>query len=452
MNRKGVALLQAMLFMMLFLLLISSYVISTYFQAQFSENRVKRDKEYYALESDLQRAIYLVKKYNRKDLTNSSLFNQMWLGEDFNISVKEFDNWDDYVNNGATIHEVNSSSPQISWDNPVAINIYSSSYDISLEYLIKQIPDFTIYAGNNLILNANQPNYYPYGDYNFIKKFEDSSDINNDVRVENSKVYYKNSITGIQTYKFDSTSTPQKKSIEIPHYMKSQSDFFAWIDKLKNDGVVPNNHIFGNEANNNSVVIAQNLNDISGVYVIYGNLYIKDATGDDISKDIIFIVTGDIWVGTENLFNSGANFWIAGRLGLICSGEVKFRNYSRFEYIDIPFVGRVEISYMDQILGGNIFVIADKIVFYANDYYSASSGIWLWRKIYELLNGTYTISGKLFSKTDIILEGVDNAEKSGSDFSQLKQLKGTNVIDNPAVFENLPFDLGFSSANVWREK
>jgi len=452
-NQKGATILVVVVFIMIFLSILTAYVLKTYYKSQQTEYDIDKIEHHYNLETNLQRAVSLVKSEGRKDLSDTNSFNQNWLGTygtDFIIEVKEFTNWDGYViNNNEALNEVNGTSDSITWSNPVSIKIISQVFDKELEYLIRKTGGtaFTIYAHNNFSI-SQEPNYYPYLP-GYTRNDDFGPDrISNDVRIENSDVFYNNQIVSYDgsSYdldgKFDSVSSPQQNTLSLPYYFNDSYDTFAQYIRDNYSSYIENdtNISFTFDDTELSTLFSGQLY----IYLIGGDLTInlnRDIT-NTIDQDVVFIVGGDVYVEE--------NFWVgnSGRIGIINWGTTTFENTSYYyEFFETV------IDFYSHTIGGNIFSITQgDIIFKADEWrYRAN---W-WRLIIES-NGNYTILGKLYSVNNIQLTGTDFIETTSEDFSNSTTLRGLNITDNPNIFtspRNLPFDIGFNGpqAEIWRE-
>ncbi|HPE20012.1 MAG TPA: hypothetical protein PLV02_01590, partial [Candidatus Mcinerneyibacteriales bacterium] len=197
--RRGSILLSMTAFLIVGIFLLSGIFLRSYYQSQQAQKTIARTQEAYALEGDLQRAIALVKNTGRKDLTDPVHFpdQTLWLAEDFNISVREFDNWDGYVvNNNEEINEVNAASKTITGTNPVSILVSSPAYGLELEYCLPgttSAQNFTVYTHGNVLMDVDG-NYYPYIWNDTWTQQDDVDYYSNDLRVENALFYYNGSI------------------------------------------------------------------------------------------------------------------------------------------------------------------------------------------------------------------------------------------------------------------
>ncbi|TYB31062.1 MAG: hypothetical protein FXF47_06470 [Candidatus Mcinerneyibacterium aminivorans] len=448
MNRKGGTLLTVMVFMLIFITLLGAYVLKSFYFTQEAELEIDYWQNFYALESNMQRAIRLVEETNRKDLGNSDVVSQNWegtYGTDFTISVKEFDNWAGYVeNNNESLNEVNASSNTITRNYPVSIQLRSLETDTTIEYLMSfgsGIP-FTIYAHNSIGIDYDE-NRYPYlsSSYSW-----DVSHYANDTRVESSTVYYSNTIycstsnteSPNWSGKLDSSSTLEQKTLTLPTFFTMQgnqgyNDLVASIDPSVNIIDYKQNSI------NYSQMMSAIVSGTTNVFITKKNSFdinIDTSLSNEITEDIIFIVRGDV--------NLSRNFWVDknGRLGIISFNNINME----------------PTNYYDK-MGGNIFLYASN-----NINFLAESN-----------SGSNIIVGKLLSGNDIILDGTDYNEfwiftyenTSGDDFDYnstdytLKDLSGLNITDNPDIFNSprpLPFNIeyggsgGGASQRIWRQR
>jgi len=448
MNKKGAALLTVVVFMLLFLTLLGAYVLKSFYLTQETEGEIDYWQNYYMLESNLQRAARLVEETNRKDLGNNAVLAQNWqgtYGTDFTIEVREFDNWNGYVvNNNESLNEINASSNTITRNNPVSIQVRSLKSDSAIEYLMSfgGSNPFTIYANNRIGIDYDG-NYYPYLGGG---QFSDAGTSHNDTRIENSLVYYSNTVycttSGTEPPswdgKLDGESTLSQETIPLPSFF-NKSGNQGFQDLTNSIDASANIINYNQNSINYSQIQSYLASGVTNVFVINKDTFdtnIDRSVSNDISYDIVFIVRG-----TVNLSN---NFWIDkdGRFGIISFDNIN-----------------VETNSYTDLMGGNIFLYAQN-----NLEFVATSQ-----------SGSSTIVGKLLAKNDIILDGTDYNElwiftyenTSGNDFdynssdSLLQGLRGLNITDNPDIFTDprpLPFNIEYSGGGggttqrIWRQR
>ncbi|HDS02105.1 MAG TPA: hypothetical protein ENN72_00150 [Firmicutes bacterium] len=484
MKQRGSILLSMTAFLMAGVFLLSGIFLRSYFQSQRAQKTINRTKETYALEGDLQRAIALVTNRGRKDLDNPAQFpNQdFWLAEDFHISVREFDNWEGYVvNSSEPLHEVNTASPLVDGTHPVSVRVFSPTYGLELEYCLPGTTisqDFTVYAHGNVQMDVDG-NYYPYILSTLGQRQNDVPVYSNDLRVENALFYYNGSIVTAyppDPYELDGkfdvipTDAANKRALTVPTYLQTDAAFTSWVDSVIALGptVVPAGNIHNGDltvSDLNSVVGSQPGSSGVAVVIVRGDLIIDahhDIYSSPIDRDILYIVEGDTYIGNvtgapqpnnprnPRIDRHGADFWISGRLGIVASGDITIRNYAWYVYY-VFFIWYVTVDYEWQTIGGNIYLAGDNITFDSDMYLTRSQG----GNNYILTNGTATISGKIFANGNLWINGTDNGEQTGDDFTDPKALRGVNITDNPTIFDGLPINLQLtqssSSGNgVWR--
>ena len=486
--RRGSILLSMTAFLIVGIFLLSGIFLRSYFQSQQAQKTIARTQEAYALEGDLQRAIALVKNTGRKDLTDPVHFpdQTLWLAEDFTISVREFDNWDGYVvNNTEELNEVNAASKVVTGVNPVSILVTSPAYGLELEYCLPGMTsaqNFTVYAHGNVRMDVDG-NYYPYIWNDTWTQQDDVDYYSNDLRVENALFYYNGSI--VTAYppdpydldgKFDVTPTDavNKKTLTVPAYLQTDAAFSTWVDSVIALGaaVVPAGNIHtGNLTVTDLTDTTGSEPGVSGVAVVIvrGDLIIEarhDIYSAPVNRDILYIVEGNASIGTPDgapqpndarnpqLHLYGADFWISGRLGIVASRDITVRNYAWYGY-RVGWWSYITVNYEWQTAGGNIYLVGDDITFDSDLYETASQGGGSNRRYYVLTNGTTTITGKIFANGNLWINGTDNGEQTGTDFTDPKALRGVNITDNPAILNGLPVNLqltssGSSGNGVWR--
>jgi len=454
-NQKGATILVVVVFMMIFLSILTAYVLKTYYKSQQTEYDIDKIEHHYNLETNLQRAVSLVKSEGRKDLSDTNSFNQNWLGTygtDFIIEVKEFNNWDGYViNNNEALNEVNGTSDSITWSNPVSIKIISQVFDKELEYLIRRSSgnSFTIYSNNTIGIDYDG-NYHPYLPTNP----NYSADLNtnyfaNDTRIENSEIYYANNVycstdaaqTPSWNGKLDSDTVLEQKTIPIPSFftLSGNQGYQDLTDPIA-DGPGVNRIDYNGNSIDYFGIINRVVSGVTNVFLIKRNSFTIDIDRNlytqELMYDIIFICRGDVILRR--------NFWVdkSARFGIISFGNM---NIEPLDYTDL--------------IGGNIFLYAQENIEFLADNDT----------------GTNTIVGKILAGNDIILDGTDyyqdgwgaSEQTSGDPFdynttdNDLKLLWGLNITDKPNIFtspRNLPFDIeygggggGGPQAEIWRE-
>ena len=430
-GRKGAVLLNVIVFMIIGLFILTGYFLRSYYQAQRAQNEIERTILRYTLEGDLQRAIALVKSSGRKDLTDSTSFpNQaMWLTPGLTVEVKEFTNWDGYVVTGSELlNEANAADPIISDDYPVSIRVISSVFGMELEYIIPAPTGgeaFTLYAHDDLILDGT-PNWYPYYSTDYAYYINDYWTTTNDVRVENAIVKYNNGLTGETAYKFGTGSDPVQGTLDLPFYLAgSQSDFNTWLQSLVTNGtVMPEGDYYSdlyvsNLRNYHWRFRPWNRPTQFNVIAVFGDLTINanySYTNNPINNDMLFIVTGDVYMTGEYWFEGN------GRLGVVAYGDI--------------------LVYSQEMIGGSMYLIGNSISMYTRN------------------GGNISMQGKLFSGGDLTLYADDYYEDTGTDFTAPKDLRGLNVQDKVNIFEDpravtvdldLPSGSGGVTGNaIWR--
>ena len=453
-NQKGATILVVVVFMMIFLSILTAYVLKTYYKSQQTEYDIDKIEHHYNLETNLQRAVSLVKSEGRKDLSDTNSFNQNWLGTygtDFIIEVKEFNNWDGYViNNNEALNEVNGTSDSITWSNPVSIKIISQVFDKELEYIIRKTGGtaFTIYAHNSIGIDYD-PNTFPYINSGWGARQNDAQDIkSNDTRIENSSIYYSNNVycstdpgqSPNWTQKLDSETTLEQQTLSIPSFF-NQSDIQGFNDLTSSVNGSANIIPYSNTTLSYFDYINNVVSGVTNVFIVDENSLTIDLNRNintqELTYDTIFIVRGDV--------NIRRNFWVDknARFGVISFGNIE-----------------VGTDTYDNLIGGNIFLYADDNIEFRANSQSASN----------------VIVGKILAGNDIILDGTDFdriffiflvEETSGIDFdfntsdTNLKTLAGLNITDNPNIFtspRNLPFNIeygggggGGPGSEIWRE-
>jgi len=488
MKQRGSILLSMTAFLMAGVFLLSGIFLRSYFQSQRAQKTINRTKETYALEGDLQRAIALVTNRGRKDLDNPAQFpNQdFWLAEDFHISVREFDNWEGYVvNSSEPLHEVNTASPLVDGTHPVSVRVFSPTYGLELEYCLPGTTisqDFTVYTHGNVQMDVDG-NYYPYIWNDTWTQQDDVDYYSNDLRVENALFYYNGSIVTAyppDPYELDGkfdvipTDAANKRALTVPTYLQTDAAFTSWVDSVIALGptVVPAGNIHNGDltvSDLNSVVGSQPGSSGVAVVIVRGDLIIEakhDIYTSPVNRDILYIVEGNATIGTPDgdpqpndarnpqLHLYGADFWISGRLGIVASRNITVRNYAWYGY-RMRLGSYITVNYEWQTAGGNIYLVGDNITFDSDLYETAAQGGGINRRYYVLTNGTTTILGKIFANGNLWINGTDNGEQTGDDFTDPKALRGVNITDNPTIFDGLPINLQLtqssSSGNgVWR--